>query len=146
LADLCLAYGHLLVYTGPPENAVPVVERNLEDFRLAREGRDPIWEARDLCSLGSLAEATDDLAEAEQLYRQSLAVASERELGPELAEAELALGRLLSERLDRRAEGCPLLVEAARHFDEMGMPEAEEVLESTDLPHRFNLRIVRLRI
>jgi tetratricopeptide (TPR) repeat protein len=100
-----------------------------ESLGLAREVDDFIWIVRCLCSLGRVAGAVGDLARAETYYRDSLAMATQRNMGPESAEVQLALGRLLSERLDRREEGCPLLQEAARRFAEMGMPEAAEARE-----------------
>jgi hypothetical protein len=50
----------------------------------------------------------------------------------EIAYAQLALGRLLAEWLNRREDGCPLLLQAARSFTEMGMPEANEAQEAAD--------------
>ncbi|HUY78368.1 MAG TPA: tetratricopeptide repeat protein, partial [Ktedonobacterales bacterium] len=93
---------------------------------ISRETGDRRWEAKSLCVIGRVAEAQTDLVRAETFYRQSLAFATELDLGPEIADAQLALGRLLAERLERRDEGCPLLLEAARRYAEMGMPEAEE--------------------
>ena len=93
---------------------------------ISREVDDRRWGAKSLCTLGLVAEAQDDLVRAETMLRQSLTIATELDLGPEIADAQLALGRLLAERLERRDEGCPLLLEAARRYAEMGMPEAEE--------------------
>ncbi|MBA2392091.1 MAG: tetratricopeptide repeat protein [Ktedonobacterales bacterium] len=84
------------------------------------------WEARTKCALGHLAEARDDVAQADIWYRSSLTLAIERMLGPECAEAQFALGCLLSIQHIHHEEGCLLLREAARVFNEMGLPEAEE--------------------
>jgi hypothetical protein len=46
-----------------------------------------------------------------------------------VAEAQLALGRLLAEEL-APAEGCLLLVESARRCTDLGMPEAEPAHEA----------------
>jgi hypothetical protein len=82
--------------------------------------------ARHWSRVGRAAEALDNLAQAETLYRQCWPFATHRGLRPECAETQLALGCLLAERLGRCAERCPLLLEAAQHFAEMGMPAAEE--------------------
>ena len=53
-------------------------------------------------------------------------LAIELDQGPEVALGQLALGRLLAERLDRRQEARPLLAEAAQRLTEMDMPEVQE--------------------
>ena len=115
LGEMAMRHGHYEVAEGYLEQSVA----------LTREVGVPRWEARSLCALGRVVEAQGDLARAETLYRQSLTLATDKMSGPEIAIAQLALGLLLTERLDHREEGCPLLVEAARRFAEMGMPEAE---------------------
>jgi predicted ATPase/class 3 adenylate cyclase/uncharacterized protein HemY len=115
--------GQAALGRGQLETAADALQQSLA---IAREVGDRRWEARSLCALGRVAEARDDLARAETMYQGSLAIATDRGLGQELAEAQLALGCLLAERLDRRDEGCPLLLEAARRYREMGMPEAQE--------------------
>jgi uncharacterized protein HemY len=105
-------------------------EHMRQGLPISREVGDSRWEARALQYLGRTAEAQADLDRAETLFRDSLAIATARDLGPEIAEAQLALGRLLAERLDRREEGCPLLLEASRRFAAMGMPEVVEAREA----------------
>jgi tetratricopeptide (TPR) repeat protein len=127
-ADLGLL-GHLAVVRERYDVAEDYLQQSLA---IAREVGHPSWEARSTCSLGFLAEGSKDpmdLMHAETLYRQSWALATERELGPDIAKAQQALGRLLAEQVDRREEGCALLQEAARRFEEMGMPEAAEARE-----------------
>ncbi|MFI5273174.1 MAG: tetratricopeptide repeat protein [Ktedonobacterales bacterium] len=105
-------------------------EHMRQGLPISREVGDSRWEARALQYLGRTAEAQADLDRAETLFRDSLAIATARDLGPEIAEAQLALGRLLAERLDRREEGCPLLLEASRRFAAMGMPEVVAAREA----------------
>jgi tetratricopeptide (TPR) repeat protein len=115
--------GQVALLLGRLDEATSYLEQSLAN---ARESSDRRWEARNLCVLGQVAEARDDLARAETLYQGSLTIAIERGLGQELAEAQLALGRLLAERLARLDEGRSLLLESAQRYSEMGMPEAEE--------------------
>jgi tetratricopeptide (TPR) repeat protein len=119
--------GQLALRRGELEAAADYLEQALA---IHREVGDRRWETESVAALGHVAEAQGDLARAETLYRQSLALATELGLGPETAEAQLALGRLLAERLNRRDEGCPLILDAARRFAEMGMPEEQEAREA----------------
>ena len=80
--------------------------------------------------LGQLAEERADVAEGEQLLRESLAIARETQAGPDIAESSLALGRLLIEHRGNREEGCALLREAVQCYTTMGMPEAQEARET----------------
>jgi tetratricopeptide (TPR) repeat protein len=124
--DALSLLGEVAVAQGRYEAGEEYLQQGLA---IAREVGDQRGEARCLATLGRVAEAQGDLARAETLYRQSWALATEQGLGPESAEVQLALGRLLAERLNRREEGCPLILDAARHFAEMGMPEEQEARE-----------------
>jgi tetratricopeptide (TPR) repeat protein len=128
-ADLSLL-GQVALRRGQYEAANGYLEQSLA---IHQEVGDRRWEARSLATLGGMAEAQNDLARAETLYRQSLALATEQGLGPQIAEVELALGRLLNERLNRPEEGCPLVLEAARRYAEMGMPDEEVAWEAARL-------------
>jgi tetratricopeptide (TPR) repeat protein len=119
--------GKLALRRGQLEAAEAALQQSLA---IAREVGNQREQVRCLVDLGRVAEARADPLQAEASYRSGLALSTERGMGPELAEAQLALGRLLGERLDRRQEGCPLLLEAARRFAEMGMPEAEDAREA----------------
>jgi tetratricopeptide (TPR) repeat protein len=115
--------GEVALYRGQLTEAETYLREGLD---ISRQVGDQRAQARTLMGLGRLAETRQELVQAEAYFRSSLALVAERGLGPELAESQLALGRLLVQSLDRREEGCPLLLEAARRFAEMGMPEAED--------------------
>ncbi|MBF6590832.1 MAG: tetratricopeptide repeat protein, partial [Ktedonobacterales bacterium] len=79
-----------------------------------------------LSSLGQIAQRRGKLDEAEQLYRHGLAIL--REVQDMLDQAVLLeiLGELVAGKGDRE-EGCAMLGEAARLYDEMGVPGGDEV-------------------
>jgi tetratricopeptide (TPR) repeat protein len=122
LGQVALRRGQFEAAEGYLQQALPVL----------RESDDHLYEAQAFCSLSRVAEAAGDLVSAETMCRRSLALATDQDLGPEIAQAQFALGMLLAKRLERPAEGCPLLREAAQRFAEMDMPEAAEARSAVE--------------
>jgi tetratricopeptide (TPR) repeat protein len=90
-----------------------------------REVQNREGEGVDLYSLALLAEARGDLDRAEALHRQSLALAIEVQNGQDIADSYWYLGEFLLTKREQRDEGCAMLAEAARLYEQMGVPGAE---------------------
>jgi tetratricopeptide (TPR) repeat protein len=91
-----------------------------------REEQDRRGEGVDLYSLALIAEAHGDLERAEALQRESLGIAREVQDGVGIADSCTYLGEFLITRRDKREEGCGMLAEAARLYEQMGVPGADE--------------------
>lgn len=79
-----------------------------------------------LFDLAMIADQRNELNIAERYNRETLKVAIEIGAKFEVATSLLALGRFLITRRGYYDEGCRLLQEAARLFDQMGIPGGDE--------------------
>ncbi len=122
-----IGLGTLALTRRQPTAAQDYFERSLN---IARQLSSRRLEGRALFGLGRSAEDRSDVAVAEKLLGESLVIARELQMGLEIAETCLALGRVLIERRGNSEEGCPLLREAVQRYTKMGMPEAQEARET----------------
>ncbi|MGH2485802.1 MAG: tetratricopeptide repeat protein, partial [Ktedonobacterales bacterium] len=93
-----------------------------------REVQDRRGEGVDLYELALIAEAIGDLDQAETLHRQSLDIAIEVQAGQDIADSYAYLGEFLIKR-GKRGDGCRMLADAARLYDQMDIPGAEQTRE-----------------
>lgn len=104
--------------------------RSLQAAReIAREVGDRPEEQRILLRLGEVAMARDELGEAEECWRQSLALAQAMEAPLATAHSLEALGSMLVARETSRGTGCILLSEAADRYAALGLSGASRVRE-----------------
>ncbi len=101
-----------------------------ESLAIDREVQDRQGEGVDLYELALIAEARGDLDRAEEMHRQSLAISIEVQSGYDIAQSYAYLGELLITKRDKREEGCQMLSEAARLYDEMGVPGSEDARQT----------------
>jgi tetratricopeptide (TPR) repeat protein len=94
-----------------------------------REVQDRQGEGANLAYLALLAVNLGQYEQAESYYRAALALTQETEDASNIASMSVDLGRLLIVHRNKRDEGCQLLAEAARVYDQMGVPGAEEARE-----------------
>jgi hypothetical protein len=97
---------------------------------MVREVQDRRGEGVDVFNLARIAEARGDLDRAEALHRESLAIAIEVQNGQDVADSYAYLGEFLISKRRKREEGCQMLSEAARLYETMGVPGAEEVRDT----------------
>jgi tetratricopeptide (TPR) repeat protein len=117
LGQMALARGQLEAAEGYCQQALVVL----------REVQDRKDEGVVLYSLALIAEARGDLDRAEALHRESLAIALEVQNGQDTADSYAYFGAFLIAKRNQRDEGCAMLAEAARLYDEMGVPSGDEV-------------------
>jgi tetratricopeptide (TPR) repeat protein len=97
---------------------------------IRREIQDRKGEGVVLYYLALIAEQRDNLNEAEAYHRESLDISLEVENGRDIADSLSTLGIFLLEHERNRDEGCQMLAEAARLYDQMGIPGADEARET----------------
>jgi tetratricopeptide (TPR) repeat protein len=102
---------------------------------ICREVQDRRFEARTLRTLATIAENRQEWDRAEALTRESLEIATLGGLGPEIPDAQMVLGRLLCSTQGRPDEGCPLLLDAAARYAEMG--NAAKAAEARETAQRL---------
>jgi tetratricopeptide (TPR) repeat protein len=115
--------GHIAQQRGRLEEAE---QYYLQSLAIDREVQDRRGEGVDLYRLALVAEARGDLDRAEALHRESLAIGIAVHNGQDIADSYAYLGQFLITKRSKREEGCQMLAEAARLYDEMGSPGAEE--------------------
>lgn len=124
LARVALAQGNL-------RKAICYVTKSSQIARRASVS-DQRQIVRNCLTLGRILEARRDLSKsaeqrqklsqkAKNLYERGLRLAEKRGLGPEFADAQLALGQLLARQEDHRKDGCEYLLKAMQSFERMGM-------------------------
>ena len=97
---------------------------------IRREVQDRQGEGVDLAQLGLIARDTGQYDEAEEYFQRCLAIL--REVQDALNQARILeiLGAFLIEQRGNSADGCKMLHEAARLYDEMGVPGGDEARET----------------
>ena len=80
-----------------------------------------------LYKLALLAEVQGDFDRAEMWHRDSLAIAIEVQAVQDTADSYAYLGEFLITQRNHPEEGCPMLAEAARLYDQMGVGGGDEV-------------------
>ncbi|HEY7019572.1 MAG TPA: tetratricopeptide repeat protein [Ktedonobacterales bacterium] len=119
--------GRIALERGRMEEAEQYFQQRLV---IAREVEDRKGEGIGLAFLANLEALRERYDEAESYYRQALALARETEDAGNIASMSSALGELLIVHRNKRDEGCQMLAEAARLYDQMGIPGAEEARET----------------
>jgi tetratricopeptide (TPR) repeat protein len=100
-----------------------------ESLKTFREVGDRQDEGVVLFQLAMLAERKGNQWRAEILLRGSLAIANEMQDGQGIADTCAHLGEFLISRRGKREEGCEMLAEAVRWYDQMGTLRANETRE-----------------
>ena len=111
--------GQIAQARGQLDAAIALYEQGLVALREVQDRR---GEGVILYSLALIAEQQGDLDRAETLHRDSLSIAIEVQSGRDIADSYSYLGTFLITKRQQREEGCGMLAEAARLYDEMGMP------------------------
>jgi tetratricopeptide (TPR) repeat protein len=118
--------GELAQLRGQLEAAAGYFQQALE---IDREVQDPQGEGVVLAYLGLIARDTEHDEDAERYFREALVILREVQDVPDTASILSTLGEFLVTRRGQPEEGCSMLMEAARLYDEMGLPEAEDTRE-----------------
>lgn len=101
-----------------------------QSLAIRREVQDRQGEGVDLYSLALIAEAHDDIDRAEALHRESLAIGIEVQDWLGVADSYSTLGEFLITQRGKREEGCTMLAEAARLYDQMGVSSGDDARET----------------
>ncbi|HEU0027590.1 MAG TPA: tetratricopeptide repeat protein, partial [Ktedonobacterales bacterium] len=101
-----------------------------QSLAIRREVSDRRGEGVVLYYLALLADRRGDLESAERYHRESLQVAIDIGAGLDIPPSLLELGKFLIVRRGKRDEGCAMLREAARLFDEMGIPGGDNARDA----------------
>jgi tetratricopeptide (TPR) repeat protein len=101
-----------------------------QSLSIARHVNNRRGEGVNLCQLGVIAARQGDFERAERLIQESLAIAREVDNGLDIADAQSALGQLFIENRSQRDEGCSLLREAVRRYQEIGSPSGQKARET----------------
>ncbi|HEY7834597.1 MAG TPA: TIR domain-containing protein [Ktedonobacterales bacterium] len=116
--------GDILVQRGDLPGAQTNYERVLS---IMREVGDRKGEGVALYKLALMAETNDNLDRAEALHRDSLGIGIAINAVQDIADSYAYLGAfLLKYERGKPGEGCEMLHDAARLYDEMGMPGGDE--------------------
>ena len=119
--------GQIALRRGRLEEAEGYFQQSLV---IRREVQDRRGEGVDLSSLGQIAQRRGRLDAAEGYFQQGLAILREVQDWPDVATLLGILGEFLITKRGKREEGCAMLEEAARLYEEMGVPGAEEARET----------------
>ncbi len=118
--------GYLAYLRGQLEDA----ERYYQEAEtIVLEGQDFLLQCVVFPRMADLATKKGDLGKAEELYRRGLDVSIESGYAPHIADALLALGSFLVEKKQQYEIGCPMLLEAAQRYAEMGILREKEARE-----------------
>jgi tetratricopeptide (TPR) repeat protein len=101
-----------------------------ESLAIRREVQDRRGKGVVLFKLALIAEAQGDLQRAEVLHRESLAIGNALQNGQDIADSHAYLGEFLITKRFKREEGCQMLAEAARIYEQMRVPGVERVRET----------------
>lgn len=124
------ALGELAQARGQPEVAEDYFQQALA-IGIGGEGQTRQDDGVDLGVLARIAAARGDRDRAEAYYRQSLALALDGQDGLGIAAAKAGFGEFLLRQGGQPDEGCRLLAEAARLYDELGFSEPADRTELT---------------
>jgi len=116
--------GDILVQQGDLAGAQTNYQRVLQIMQQVGDTR---GEGVALYQLALLAQVQGDFDRAEMWLRESLAIAIEVHAVQDAADSYAYLGEFLVTRRNHPADGCPMLAEAARLYDAMGVPGGDEV-------------------
>ena len=102
---------------------------------LAEQVQDDLCQGTILFRRAEIAEVRGDSKQAENFYRQALALHTKIQSGFELARVRLGLGRVLLEKNGDRAEGEALVRQAIQEYTEMGLPELDRARKEAERLH-----------
>ncbi len=102
---------------------------------LAEQVQDDLCLGTILFRRAEIAEVCGDSKQAENLYRQALALHTKIQSGFEIARVRLGLGRVLLEKNGNRADGEALVRQAIQEYTEMGIPELDRARKEAERLH-----------
>lgn len=105
-----------------------------QSLEIARKIGNRRGEGVNLRQLGAVAEqrGIENVKRAEAYYREALQIASEVENALDIADASLALGRMLCGRAADSSRGCPLLLDAESIYARMQVPSLQKAHDAIE--------------